>query len=106
MIFDKLSNAHLYYGMGKKFEDAFKFLENTDFSSMPAGSYTTMIDGRETVFKVKRYDSRPHEDCHLEKHENCIDLQYIVSGREYFGYAPYDGELVRCGDNLSDDCVY
>ena len=65
MIFDKLSNAHLYYGMGKKFEDAFKFLENTDFSSMPAGSYTTMIDGRETVFKVKRYDSRPHEDCHL-----------------------------------------
>ena len=40
MIFDKLSNAHLYYGMGKKFEDAFKFLENTDFSSMPAGSYT------------------------------------------------------------------
>ena len=106
MIFDKLSNAQLYYGMGKKFEDAFKFLENTDFSSMPAGSYTTMIDGRETVFKVKRYDSRPHEDCHLEKHENCIDLQYIVSGREYFGYAPYDGELVRCGDNLSDDCVY
>ena len=106
MIFDKLSNAHLYYGMGKKFEDAFKFLENTDFSSMPAGSYTTMIDGRETVFKVKRYDSRPHEDCHLEKHENCIDLQYIVSGREYLGYAPYDGELVRCGDNLSDDCVY
>ena len=106
MIFDKLSNAHLYYGMGKKFEDAFKFLENTDFSSMPAGSYTTMIDGRETVFKVKRYDSRPHEDCHLEKHENCIDLQYIVSGREYFGYAPYDGELERCGDNLSEGCVY
>ena len=106
MIFDKLSNAYLYYGMGKKLEDAFKFLQNTDFSSMPAGVYSTVIDGVETPFKVKRYDSRLHEDCKLEKHENCIDLQYIVSGREYFGYAPYDGELVRCGDNLSDDCVY
>ncbi len=106
MIYDKLSNAHLYYGLGKKFEDAFRFLATTDFSQMPAGVYSTMIDGRETVYKVKRYDSRLHEDCHLEKHENCIDLQYIVSGREYFGYAPMDQELVRCGDNLSDDCVY
>ncbi|MCI8650101.1 MAG: DUF386 domain-containing protein [Anaerotruncus sp.] len=106
MIFDKLSNAHFYYGLGKKFEDAFHFLENTDFTQLPAGVYSTTIDGRETVYKVKRYDSRLHQDCHLEKHENCIDLQYIVSGREYFGYAPMDSEMIRCGDNLSDDCVY
>ncbi|MGE4354510.1 MAG: YhcH/YjgK/YiaL family protein [Oscillospiraceae bacterium] len=106
MIFDKLSNAHFYYGMGKKFEDAFKFLQSTDFSSMPAGVYSTMIGGEQTPFKVKRYDSRPIGDCKFEKHENCIDLQYIVSGKEYFGYAPFGDDLVRCGDNLSDDCVY
>ncbi len=106
MIFDKLDNARLYYGMGKKFEDAFEFLKKTDFSNMPAGVYSTMIDGEETPFKVKRYDSRPITDCKFEKHEHCIDLQYIVSGREYFCYAPYGDDLIRVGDNLSDDCVY
>ena len=54
MIFDKLENASIYYGMGKKFQDAFEFLKNTDFSSMPAGVYSTVIDGVETPFKVKR----------------------------------------------------
>ena len=106
MIFDKLDNARQYYGMGKKFEDAFEFLKNTDFSDMPAGVYSTLIDGVETPFKVKRYDSRPISDCKFEKHENCIDLQYIVSGREYFCYAPFGDDLERVGDNLSDDCVY
>ena len=106
MIFDKLENASIYYGMGKKFQDAFEFLKNTDFSSMPAGVYSTVIDGVETPFKVKRYDSRPLSDCKFEKHAHCIDLQYIVSGREYFCYAPYGDDLERVGDNLSDDCVY
>lgn len=106
MIFDKLSNAHLYYGMGKKYEDAFKFLQDNDFSDKPAGNYSAVLDGREVLVKVKRYDSRLHKDCRFEKHENCIDLQYIVSGREHFGYAPMDDELVRCGDNLAEDCVY
>jgi beta-galactosidase beta subunit len=88
MIFDKLANAQPYYAMGKKFADAFEFLKNTDFSDMPAGDYVTTIDGVETPFKVKRYDSRPIEDCKFEKHTHCIDLQYMVSGREYFCYAP------------------
>lgn len=106
MIFDKLCNAQQYYGMGKKFEDAFEFLKNTDFSGMAAGVYSCMIDGVETPFKVKRYDSRPIEDCKFEKHEKCIDLQYIVSGKEYFCYAPYGEELEVVGANPSDDCVY
>ena len=88
MIFDKLENAAMYYGLGRKFEDAFRFLQTTDFSDMPAGNYSTLIDGRETVFKVKRYDSRPIEDCHFEKHEKCIDLQYIVN-QKYFGIIDY-----------------
>jgi len=106
MIFDKLINCQQYYGMGKKFEDAFEFLKNTDFSDMPAGNYTCMIDGVETPFKVKRYDSRPISDCKFEKHEHCIDLQYMVSGKEYFCYAPYGEELEVVGEAPELDCVY
>ena len=106
MIYDQLKNAHLYYGLGKKFEDSLKFLANTDFSAMPAGKHRTVIDGKDTEFRVKRYDTRLREDCKLESHDNCIDLHYIVSGKEYFCYAPVDNELDRCGENPDDDCIY
>jgi YhcH/YjgK/YiaL family protein len=106
MIFDKLANAQPYYAMGKKFADAFEFLKNTDFSDMPAGDYVTTIDGVETPFKVKRYDSRPIEDCKFEKHTHCIDLQYMVSGREYFCYAPYGDELEQVDTDPAKDCIY
>jgi len=106
MIFDKLSNAQQYYGLGQKFVDAFEFLKNTDFTDMAAGNYTCMIDGVETPFKVKRYDSRPISDCKFEKHEKCIDMQYIVSGKEHFCYAPYSDELEVVGEAPELDCVY
>lgn len=106
MIFDKISNAEQYYGLGQQYVDAFNFLTSTDFSAMEAGDYKTMIDGKETPFKVKRYDSRLHEDCKFEKHEKCIDMQYMVSGREHFCYAPYDESLVKLSENAALDCVY
>ncbi len=106
MIFDKLTNAHLYYGLGKKFEEALRFLQSTDFNSHPTGLFSITINGNETPYKVKHYTTKAPEDCHLEKHENSIDLQYVVSGKEYFGYSPMDKDMIRCGDNLSDDCVY
>ena len=106
MIFDKLENAAQYYGLGKKFEDAFEFLKNTDFSEMAAGTYSTVIDGVETPFKVKRFDSRPISDCKFEKHAECIDMQYMVSGKEYFCYGPYEPSMEVVGEAPELDCVY
>lgn len=106
MIYDRLENASFYYGMGPKFEAAFRFLAETDFSEMPAGVYNAVLNGKDTVYKIKRYDSRPPEDCKLETHNECIDLQYIVSGREYFCYAPLDSDLKEINRHPTDDFIY
>ncbi len=88
MIIDHLKNAHLYYGLGKRFERGLRYLQETDISKMPAGKYA--IDGDDVYLLVKRYDSFPLAECKLENHHLYADIQQVVSGKEYFCYAPLD----------------
>jgi beta-galactosidase beta subunit len=37
MIFDKLSNAFIYYGTGERVARAFKWLASNDLGSLPEG---------------------------------------------------------------------
>lgn len=88
MIIDHLKNAHLYYGLGAKFETGLKYLQENDISKMETGKY--LIDGDDVYILVKRYDSFPLAECKLENHHLYADIQMVVSGKEYFCYAPLD----------------
>ncbi len=50
---------------------------------------------------MQEYTTIPWEECAFEAHDQYFDIQYVVSGRELFGYvkredlkekAPYDSE--------------
>lgn len=47
MIYDTLTNSHLYYGISARLQKALDFLVNSDFSTIPDGRYE--IDGNDVL---------------------------------------------------------
>lgn len=86
MIYDHLKNAHLYYSLGKRFEKGLRYLQENDIAAMATGKHP--IDGDDLFLLVKRYDSFPLAECKLENHHLYADIQQVVSGKEWFCYAP------------------
>ena len=84
MIVDVLDNAHLYYGLNKRLEKAFEYINSVDFMKLPCGRYE--IDNDNIYVNVEEYltktESRP------EYHKKYIDIQFVVSGEEKIGYCP------------------
>ena len=86
MIFDHLKNAHLYYCLGPRFEKGLRYLRETDLAKLAPGKH--LIDGDDLFILIKHYDSFPVAECKLENHHNYADIQYVISGKESFCYAP------------------
>lgn len=84
MIFDTLKNAELYYGCHAGFKAGFDFIKKVIAEGTEIGKYE--IDEKNIWASVQSYD--PKEDNEkFEAHKNYIDIQFIVSGREYMEYA-------------------
>lgn len=82
MVFDKLENACVYYGMHKNMEKAFDFIKQAIEKNLPVGKYE--IDGDDVFASIQEYENCPnYEEKKFEGHKKYIDIQFIVSGSEY-----------------------
>ena len=88
MIVDKLSNAPLYYGLGERFKAGFEYLQTTDFSSMEKGEYP--VSGKEIYLVLAHSQPRERSTAQFEAHREYADLQYVIKGSDFMGYAPLD----------------
>ena len=88
MITDRLSNAHLYATIHPRFQRAFEYLQKTDLQSLPVGRIE--LDGKNLYVMVQEYSSKLPEQGRWEAHHRYIDVQYVLSGREYIRYAPVE----------------
>ncbi len=86
MIFDKIENAHLYYGLSKEIEMGLKFLINTDLNSLEVGKH--MIDEDRLFILVQEYEPKNLAESKFESHNKHIDIQYICKGKELMAYSP------------------
>lgn len=86
MIIDTLANHHLYHAMHPRLAVALAHLASTDFSQLPVGNYP--LDGDNIFVIVNDYQTKPKEVEPFEVHRKYIDVQYVVSGEEEFGYLP------------------
>ena len=86
MIFDVLENAYRYQGLGGRLDRAFENLRNTDYSGYEPGKYE--IDGENIFALVSEYETRGKESSQFEAHRKYVDLQYMIGGEEWVGYAP------------------
>ncbi len=84
MLTTSLKLAEKYDYLNNKFKAAFQFLRTNDLSTLPLGRIE--IKGDEIFLNVQEYDTMSSEECKFEAHDQYFDIQYVVSGKEQFGY--------------------
>ncbi|MGI2068227.1 YhcH/YjgK/YiaL family protein [Shewanella sp. MF08487] len=86
MIVDTLANRHIYQSLSPRIATALAYLATTDFSQLTVGNYP--LDGDNIFVIVNDYQTEPKSTNPFEVHQKYIDVQYVVSGEEEFGYLP------------------
>ncbi len=86
MVFDTLENAHLYYGLGVRFQTALTWLQTVNRATIESGVKID-IDGDNIYATCFEVDTLPREESKLEGHRNYADIQCLLEGRERVGYA-------------------
>lgn len=84
MIVGKLKDIARYKGLSKNIDTAIEFVLNNDLLALPKGK--TEIDGSNVYVNRDTYVARPLEECFFEGHNNYLDLQIVLKGKEGFGY--------------------
>ena len=101
LVFDKLENASLYYGLGPRFRKALAWLAQVDPSSLPSGQRVD-IQGDDIYATRFDVDTKPASEAKLECHRNYADIQYVVSGTEGVGYSLPDAPLKQLSEYQPD----
>lgn len=86
MIVDTLSNHQLYHPLSPRLSRALAHLAATDFSQYDVGNYP--LEGKDIFVIVNDYETKIKNTQPFETHQRYIDVQYVVSGEEEFGYLP------------------
>lgn len=92
MVIDTLSNSSRYENLHPRFKAAFDFLKRPETASLALGR--TEIDGGALFALVQEYETKPIQEGKLEAHKKYIDIQLILEGEEFMGYAPLGGQAV------------
>lgn len=92
MFFSPLAIAEKYNYLDDKFTAAYKWLAETDLDGTPAGSYP-ICEG--VTANVQEYDTIPAAEGSFETHDAYFDIQYVISGKEQFGYCKREGLVLK-----------
>ena len=92
MFFAPLGLATKYNYLDDKFRAAYKWLAETDLDHTPVGSYP-VCDG--VTANVQEYDTFPASEGSFETHDAYFDIQYVISGKEQFGYCKREGLVLK-----------
>jgi YhcH/YjgK/YiaL family protein len=104
MIYDKIENAQLYYGISPRVEKALRFLRETDLAALQEGK--TRIEGDEVVANCWMSTTKPYGTARLETHDKCLDLHYLVEGKEdiFCGFLQDVSKMLE--DRSDMDCKF
>lgn len=86
MIFDSLKNCATYYGVNPRMKQAFDLIRSTDWTAVEPGIHE--LDGKDIYVNVMERELKKRADAKLEVHNEYIDIQVLVAGREEaFGWS-------------------
>ncbi len=73
-------------------KDGIEFLKTADFSAFPNGKTVIKTDeyGEQLYINILEYQSHAPSQAVIEKHNNYVDIQYVISGQEYMGSVKFD----------------
>jgi len=104
MICDKLDNAGIYYGLGGRIAAGLALLNESRVQTSESGRYE--IDGDNLYFVVDQYETAPQEQGRLESHRKYIDIQFVLSGREWIGCRPIESLQVETPYDAKKDIEF
>lgn len=89
MIFASAKAQKCPYKYPAAIQTALDWIADHDVASMEAGTYE--LQGKDIYVMIQDFTTQPAEDRRPERHDDYLDIQYIVSGVERMGYVPYTG---------------
>ena len=87
MIVGKLKYLYRYKGIAKNIDTCINFIEEKGLDgllALPEGK--TEIDGKNVYVNRNTYVAKDKKDTFFENHENYIDIQIVLKGKERIGY--------------------
>ncbi len=87
MLYGTTKHLESYQGIHPGVMRGLEILRDTDFSKLEDGRYE--VDGDDLFFFIQNYMSKPANDM-PESHKKYVDIQYLISGREWMGVAPLE----------------
>lgn len=114
MILGKLKDLKRYKGLHPNIDEAIDYVLNNDLLALPKGK-TIVSDN--VFINRDTYIANPLEKCFFENHENYLDLQIVLKGKELFGYTditnptlvvtvPYNSEKDVTKYSATTDTIY
>ena len=86
MILDSLKISALYENVNPRMHKAFALSASTDWTTMEPGIHE--LDGKDIYVNVMERELKQKPDAKLEVHNEYIDIQVLISGREEsFGWS-------------------
>jgi len=86
MVIDTLENSSRYEKLHPLFKAAFEFLKRPGTSDLPVGRVD--LEGSALYALIQEYETKAIQEGKLEAHKKYIDIQFILDGEEFIGYAP------------------
>lgn len=102
MIKDSIKNAKYYYGLSPRIEQALKYLEANNLKDVPSGKY--VIDGDDIFMNVQEYETKISDN--IESHRKYIDIQFMITGAERFGFCALGDLKPTCEYSEETDLVF
>jgi len=87
MIIDSIQNAHKYFSVHPLFAKAFEYINGADLAGMEAGKYD-VGEGLKAIYSEKAGMSAAESIAKFECHDQNIDIQLCIHGRETIGWKP------------------
>jgi biofilm protein TabA len=88
MIIDILANAPAYFSVHPLFEKAFAFIQDTDLNAITPG-VTIVEEGNIRAICAEQYGVTEATSVNeFECHNQHIDIQLCIKGKERFGWRP------------------
>lgn len=90
MIVDTFANRSKYRAIHPEWDKAFEIIEKLVGKPIPEGAnIKETID--EMQLRMQTYISKNEEEKFFEAHMHCVDIQYIVEGKEIIYWSKTDG---------------
>jgi YhcH/YjgK/YiaL family protein len=105
MIIDSLSNGEKYFCCHPLFSKAFEYIQRQNLETLEPGNYEIDGDQLRAIISEKPGKTREESTAKFECHDQHIDIQLCIRGKEQIGWKPRRNCTEQRGEYSSEKDV-